>query len=185
LHSDLGKLLTKGLTGNRIQTNISSVVALSILHAAYMGKISSADHAELACVPTLALAECELCWSLISATIPNLRAFMKTFNTGFGLNDLKMDIWATGADASGSRSRRDGDGDTDIQLQRMRSSRGPDDSLRPVGQAYKVEVMRGQSSDECGSLGSGHSQEMIIHKTVNQEVTFEHKKRPSKGLRLG
>jgi hypothetical protein len=83
LHSDLGKFLTKGLTGNRIQTNISSVVALSISHAAYMGKISSADHAELACVPTLALAECELCWSLISATIPNLRAFMKTFNTGY------------------------------------------------------------------------------------------------------
>lgn len=164
-------------------TNIFSVVALSILHTAYMGKISSADHAELACVPTLARAECELCWSLISATIPNLRAFMKTFNTGLGFNDLNMDIWATGADASGSRTRRDGD--TDIPLQSLQSSRESDDSLRPVGQAYKVEVMRGQSSDELGSLGSGHSQEMIIHKTVNQEVTYEHKKRLSKGLRLG
>ena len=167
-----------------MHTKIFSVVALSIPHATYMGRISSADHAELACVPTLALAECELCWSLISATIPTLRAFVKTFNTGFGLNDLKMEIWATtGADASGSRTRRDGD--THIPLQRLQSSREPDDSLRPVGQAYMVKIMRGQPSDECGSLGSGHSQEMIIHKTVNQEVTYEHKKRPSKGLRLG
>lgn len=180
---DLGESFAKSFAGTRIQTDTCSVVALSILHAAYMSKIASADHAELACVPALALAECELCWSLISATIPNLRAFMKTFNTGFGLNDLKMDIWATGADASGSRTGRDVD--TDIPLQRLQSSREPNDGLRPVGPAYKVEVMRGQSSDECGSLGSGHSQEMIIHKTVNREVTYEHKKRPSKGLRLG
>jgi hypothetical protein len=183
LDFDLGKLFTASLAEECIQTNIFSVVALSIMHAVYMGRISSAEHAELACVPTLALAECEHCWSLISATIPNLRAFMKTFNTGFGLNDLKMDIWATGADASGSRSRRDGD--ADIHLQRLQSRREPDDSFRPEGHAYKVEVMRGQSPDERGSLGSGHSQEMIIHKTVNQEVTYEHKKRPSKGLRLG
>lgn len=148
-----------------------------------MDTVYSAERPELACVQALAFAECELCWSLISATIPNLRAFMKTFNTGFGLNDLKMDIWATGADASGSRTK--GDGDADIQLQRLHSSRTPDDGLRSEGQGYTVEVVRGQSPDECGSLGSGHSQEMIIHKTVNQEVTYEHNKRQSKGLRLG
>lgn len=108
---------------------------------------------------------------------------MKTFNTGFGLDDLKMDIWATGADASGSRTRQEGD--TVIQLQRMQSSREPDDDLRPAGQTYKVEVTRGQSPDERGSFRSGHSREMIIHKIVDQEVTYQHKKRPSRGLRWG
>jgi hypothetical protein len=29
-------------------------------------------------------AEAQLCWSLISATIPNLKNFIKSFNTGFG-----------------------------------------------------------------------------------------------------
>lgn len=48
--------------------------------------------------------------------------------------------------------------------------------------SYKVEVMRGQSSDDQGSLASGHSQELIIHKTVNHEVTYENKKRSIKGV---
>lgn len=47
--------------------------------------------------------------------------------------------------------------------------------------SYKVEVMRGQSSDDQVSLTSGHSQELIIHKTVNHEVTYENKKRSIKG----
>ena len=131
----------------------------------------------------IGLAECELCWSLISATIPNLRAFIKTFNTGFGLNDLKMEIWATGAHVSVMKIRRERD--ADIPFRRLQSSRELDDNLRPVGQTYKAEVTRGQSPDERGSLRSGHSQEMIIRNPVDQEATYEHRKRPSKGLRLG
>jgi hypothetical protein len=51
--------------------------------------------------------------------------------------------------------------------------------------SFHEDVQHRLLSDECGSLDSGHSQEMVIHKTMNQEATCEHKKRPSKSLRLG
>lgn len=38
----------------------------------------------MALTPVIIFAEAELCWSLISATVPNLKNFMKSFNTGFG-----------------------------------------------------------------------------------------------------
>ena len=146
------------------------VAGFAIAHAIYSARVSNNPHPGLAFVPALALAEAELCWSLISATIPNLKSFMKSFNTGFGNNDFGFTSNPT---ASTSR-RRPGDG---IPLQ---SLPGNKDELRPDCFAYDAEVVRGRDDR---SIESGHSQELIIRKTVEHEVTFGGDKTGMKGGR--
>lgn len=166
-----------------VTTNKLRVVALAIVHAVFMNRVPSSVTPEVASVPVIVLAECELCWSLVSATIPNLKAFMKAFNTGFGMENLKNDI-STAIDASGSRTRRGGENNFEMQrLDTVRETSQIRDGIHgPGSDSYKVEVLSGQLFDDQGSVGSGHSQEMIIHKTVNHEVTYENKKRSLKGI---
>lgn len=129
-------------------------------------------------VPALVLAESELCWSLISATIPNLKAFMNIFNTGFGLNDIISSARGTVVNSSGSRL--DGmEGNNAIHMRRIRSKHIHGSSfanaLRPDRGDFAVEVSRDHGSNDANSVGSDGSQEMIIHKTVHLEhqVTYE------------
>jgi hypothetical protein len=114
-------------------------------------------------VPALALAEAELCWSLVSATIPNLKSFMKSFNTGFGHNDFGF----TSNPTMSTSRRRTGD---DIALQPLPPLPSHKDEFRPDRYAYDAEVVRGRDDR---SIESGNSQELIIRKTVEHEVTFE------------
>jgi len=137
-----------------------SVAALAIAHAVYSAKTSTNLRPGLAFVPALALAEAELCWSLISATIPNLKSFMKSFNTGFGHNDFGF----TSNPTMSISRRRPGD---DVPLQTFPGSKDP---LRPDHFAYDAEVVRGRDDR---SIESGNSQAFIIRKTVEHEVAFE------------
>lgn len=147
-----------------------SVAALAIAHAVYSAKISADPRPGLAFVPALALAEAELCWSLISATIPNLKSFMKSFNTGFGHNDFGF----TSNPTMSTSRRRPGD---EIPLRSLPSNKN---ELRPDRYAYDAEVVRGRDNR---SIESGNSQELIIRKTVEHEVTFEGDKVGRKGGR--
>ena len=129
------------------------------MHAIYTSRISTAPRAGLAFAPAIALAEAELCWSLVSATIPNLKNFMKSFNTGFGNNDFGFT-----SDPTWSTSRkRAGDA---IPLRSFQSN---NQELRPVQFMYTTEVVRGR--DDM-SIESGNSQELIIRRTVEHEIKF-------------
>jgi hypothetical protein len=136
------------------------VAALAIAHAVYSARTSTTLRPGLAFVPALALAEAELCWSLISATIPNLKSFMQSFNTGFGHNDFGF----TSNPTMSTSRRHPGD---DIPLRSLPSHK---DEFRPDCVAYDAEVVRGRDDR---SIESGNSQELIIRKTVEHEVTFE------------
>ncbi len=63
----------------------SPLIAFSALHLYYVSSYSNTANMSQAIVPALVLQQCELLWSLISATIPTLKAFMKAFNSGFGM----------------------------------------------------------------------------------------------------
>lgn len=160
---------------------VCRVAALAITHAVYMHRAYSADRQGVAFVPAIVLAESELCWSLISATIPNLKAFMNIFNTGFGLNDIISSARGTVVNSSGSRLGRT-DSNSAIRMKRIKSQHGPSyrlgSRLRPDHEAFAqiaVEVSRGQDMNDDRSIGSDNSQEMIIHKTVDHQVTYERK----------
>lgn len=150
--------------------NVQSVAALAIAHAVYRARTPTHPRPGLAFVPTLALAEAELCWSLTSATIPNLKSFMKSFNTGFGHNDLGFTSNPT---MSTSRKRTV----DEIPLQPLQKN---EDDLRPDRYAYDAAVVRGRDDR---SIESGNSQEMIIRKTIEHDVTFEGERVSRKGGR--
>lgn len=84
---------------------------------------------------------------------------MKSFNTGFGQNDF------TPNPTQSTSRKRTGDS---IPLQTFQSN---EDDFRPDRYAYDAEVVRGR--DETRSIESGNSQEFIIRKTVEHDVTFE------------
>lgn len=61
------------------------LVAIIAIHLHYVSKYSNATNTSHVIIPALVLQQCELLWSLISATIPTLKKFMQTFNSGFGM----------------------------------------------------------------------------------------------------
>jgi len=73
-----------------------SLAALAIAHAFYASRLPRDPHPSLAFVPKAFFAEGELCWSLISATIPDLKAFMKSFNTGFSQDEFAFTMSGSG-----------------------------------------------------------------------------------------
>lgn len=164
-------MLTKG----------DSVAALAIAHAVFVARYASASHPSLAMVPTIVFAEAELCWSLVSATIPNLKNFMKSFSTGFG-HEFGLTSFNESAYQSGSHNR-----DRGIRLKplsktdsnaRSGSSTGFVNKLNPGAGDYEIDISRG-NGPESSSIASGKSQELIIRKDFT--MTVDHKKR-SKGV---
>lgn len=85
---------------------------------------------------------------------------MKSFNTGFGHNDFGF----TSNPTTTASRKRTGD---DIPLQSLARNK---DEFRPDRYAYDAEIVRGRDDR---SIESGNSQELIIRKTVEHEVTFE------------
>lgn len=85
---------------------------------------------------------------------------MKSFNTGFGHNDFG----STSNPTITASRKRTGD---DIPLQSFARNK---DDFRPDRYAYDAEIVRGRDDR---SIESGNSQELIIRKTVEHEVTFE------------
>jgi hypothetical protein len=61
------------------------LVALSFLRLHYVSEYATAENAGLSQTPILTLAQVYICWSIISATIPNLKAFVRSFGSGFGI----------------------------------------------------------------------------------------------------
>ena len=62
------------------------VAAIAILHLHFIANYVHSETPALSIVPVLVCQQVELCWSLISTTIPNLKSFVKSFSCGFGLN---------------------------------------------------------------------------------------------------
>ncbi|KAK4954574.1 hypothetical protein LTR10_008007 [Elasticomyces elasticus] len=158
------------------------VIATAVVHAIYVNRFASSQHPSMTLVPVIIAAECELSWSILSATIPNLKNFMRSFNTGFG---HEFGLTTMNAGSGYGKSSRDPHPNSHtgrgIQLSRISrrdkhgGASGRDDfqvmneDLNPEGVAYGVDVGTGHARDNA-SVGSGKSQEMIIRKDVVMTV---------------
>ena len=156
----------------------SSGAALAAVHLHYVGNYVHATDTSLAIVAAVVWRQLELCWSLLSASIPNFKSFMKSFNSGFGLD---MDLATS---AKGSRDRN-----TSYELHSMgangskaNASKNRDvtsftDNLRPgVGHhSATIQHVRanGRRLGKASSIESGGSREMIIRKDVAWNVDYE------------
>jgi hypothetical protein len=152
-----------------------SVAAFAGIHLHYVGNYVHASNKSLVIIPAPAWQQVELCWSLISASIPNLKSFMKSFSTGLGMEgDLKThshDLYYKGSSQGHQlqsiRSRASAKGD--------RNQRNPD-NFRPDFGEYSATVEHANAIKEprdASSITSGGSQDMIIQKDVKYNVRYE------------
>ncbi len=154
-------------------------VALSVLHYHYIDDYVHNNADGLRIIPVLNLMQVQLCWSLVSATIPNLKAFVKSFNSGFGLG-LDIDTAYGGSGGYGGQS--------DYELSRLgksiqrshnRSHAEPErDEIEPIKQDFsrQIDSVRNQKlslHEQEGSITSMGSQEQIIRKDFQWRVTYE------------
>lgn len=140
---------TKELTRSR-------VIIFSIFHLS--ARIKYTDNAQPSpfnIVTTLIWLQTLLAWSLISTTIPNLKAFLQSLSANWGGAD-----WGYTVKAYGNGT---------FEMKNMGSSSRPmasgtgTDGATDMDRKYEAQVQTRQIG-ERSSLGSGGSQDMIIRK---------------------
>ncbi|KAJ6779969.1 hypothetical protein PWT90_03347 [Aphanocladium album] len=160
------------------------LIILSAVHLAYFSKYPSSDQPQFAIIDSLLFQQAMISWSLISATVPNLKNFLKSFSIGMGF-PLAYDDTITGSGGAyvlrsfaNNRSKTNGsiaanDGVVSTTISARRRSNGElhgqtsqNTETRPYATSSRENV------DEETSSRAG-SQDMIISKEVAWKITYE------------
>lgn len=168
------------------------LIALSAIHLAYFRKYPDANEPQFAVINSVLFQQTMIAWSLISATVPNLKNFLKSFSIGMGFpiafdlsvygssnayalqslgNDHSQATTSAAAAAATLTSVRvhHSDGEPSSQPHNWR----PDQVSTQTTAAHKYgNNIRDNISEEGASSRTG-SQEMIINKEVAWQVTYE------------
>ena len=151
-----------------------SVAVLAIVRVYLVGKYVHSATPGLDIVPVLVCQQAELCWSLISATIPALKSFVKSFNSGFGLTldpDIATRYGSRGCSASGGFELRSvGKGKSILSSKGSRNAtlKGGEDRITDV--LHRKEKGNGRDVDSIKSMSS---RDRIIRKDVQWEIHYE------------
>ena len=156
------------------------VAVFAGLHLHYVGNYVHATHIGFAIVPALVWQQIELCWSLLSASIPNLKSFLKTFNSGFGLDaDYNTDGYGMRAysdayqmeslKSKGNAPQKGGDlTQREFEYKNFR----PDFAeCSTTVQHENGNANRGQR--DASSITSTGSQSQIIRKDIQYNIRYE------------
>ncbi|KAF2625636.1 hypothetical protein BU25DRAFT_388559 [Macroventuria anomochaeta] len=136
------------------------VIALSAVHLDLWISYSNGQPSSLAVVPTFILQQTLMATSLISATIPNLKAFLQSLSASWGEAEF----------SSGYTTKAYGNGTFEMN---NLNSHAPPASRTGMGDLYsakshpdfETQVTTSQRiAGERSSLGSGESQDLIIRK---------------------
>ena len=152
------------------------MAAAAIVHAVYVAKYEHSQHPSIAMVPAVVAAEAELCWSLVSAAIPNLKNFMKSFATGFG-HEFGLGVTAWADRARVPPRTKDKKVGSSIPLKHIsrkiwHAERPGDFVSDPQTSGYATEVSTARNGD-TQSHRSGASGEFMIRKQVTMSVGHE------------
>jgi hypothetical protein len=162
-------------------TKHDSVLAILVIRLYFLAQALHGSDYIFELATPITLAEIQLFYSLIAATIPCLRPFLKAFNSGF------MGVAATQADPTlyGSSDGRKGNSSYILQSRRgdnKSALRSAAHASRDEGRGFR-EVNIGQShtcvehdpmhNAETGSRTSDGSEKMIIRQTVAWDVQYD------------
>ncbi|KAH7130220.1 hypothetical protein B0J11DRAFT_522672 [Dendryphion nanum] len=176
------------------------VIALSALHLHYMSSYINSTNPSKAIIPALVCQQFELSWSLLSATIPTLKAFMRSFNSGFGMEidldtpygygsgnnngtyrlETMKNTTASHATFNGGSALRSHQGSMKRQDIAPSATSTPAKSAKAAG-VVNINETNGSDTtfylvnphEERGSITSDGSQEMIIRRDVQWSVSYE------------
>lgn len=167
------------------------IIVLTALNLAAFAEYPGSEEPQLAVTTTIIAQQVLITWSLISATIPNMKSFMRSFNMKFGaLKGLSTRINAHGEQSGNSHPLHS-------MAARSRASRiqrggetlssgmrpGPDNditvSFRPDVAHHTAFVRHTDdgispaNTEDGGSIQRNDSQEMIIRKEIKWNVHHE------------
>lgn len=135
--------------------NGCSVIVFSVLHLDAWIHYTKGPPSPFLIVPSLIWQQTLLAWSVISATIPNLKAFLQSLSANWGGVD-----WGYTTKAYGNGT---------FELKNMNSGRHGKSATEsngpfPGATGSKEHHNGGKTRGESASLGSGGSQDLIIRK---------------------
>ncbi|KAJ3498432.1 hypothetical protein NLG97_g1134 [Lecanicillium saksenae] len=170
------------------------LIILSAVHLAYFNKYPSSDQPQFAIIDSLLFQQAMISWSLISATVPNLKNFLKSFSIGMGF-PLAYDDTMSGSGGAyvlrsfannrsktnGSVAANDGVVSTTISARRHSNSElhrqagrdwhGDHDSNKTTETQHYATSSRENVDEETSSRAG--SQDMIINKEIVWKITYE------------
>ncbi|KAF2818808.1 hypothetical protein CC86DRAFT_308447 [Ophiobolus disseminans] len=147
------------------------IIGFAALNLHYVSAYASGVNVSNTIIPALVCQQYELFWSLLSATIPTLKSFMRSFNSGFGM-EIDLDT----PYSYGSKSHH-GSANEHSQSASARSIKGTgavDVRDRSIDTRYHNDRPH---EERDSSIASGGSQEMIIRRGVEYTVTYEERVR--------
>ncbi|KAF2106570.1 hypothetical protein BDV96DRAFT_533619 [Lophiotrema nucula] len=77
------------------------VIGFAIAHLHYVSSYANSNNVSKDIIPALVYQQFELFWSLLAATIPTLKAFMRSFNSGFGM-EIDLDGYGSAYGSNGT-----------------------------------------------------------------------------------
>jgi hypothetical protein len=158
------------------------LVLLSALHLAYIWPYPSSNEPQFAITNSLLFQQAMLVWSIISATVPNLKNFLKAFSIGMGF-PLAFDLSIYGSNNTyplqslgNSRSKTGTSNLTPAAgvSTSVSAHDYPDSEARSKPQHWRANqsVNRDNASEEEEHSRTG-SQDMIINKEITWKITYD------------
>lgn len=154
------------------------VIAFAAAHLHYVSSYANSSNISKAMIPALLYQQFELFWSLLAATIPTLKAFMRSFNSGFGM-EIDLDGYGTGYGSGRSGGYYSG-GFPLRSLSRNghegSRSRTSNPKLRDAVEEETPGTSKQENKDKgraAASITSDGSQELIIQREVQWSVYTE------------
>lgn len=153
------------------------VMGFAATHLHYVSNYAESTNVSQAMIPALVYQQFELFWSLLAATIPTLKAFMRSFNSGFGM-EIDIDGYGSGY---GSRGYYNGS----FPLESLQHTTAPNGNVisKPGTRASQKSNANSRTGGPRGGAGSSRSeiqavasvasdgsQELIIQKEVQWSV---------------
>jgi hypothetical protein len=168
------------------------LIALSAVHLAYSATNPDSTEPQFAVTKALLCQQIMVAWSLISATVPNLKNFLKSFSIRMGF-PVSLDLSMSGSSnvyaLRSLRNNRSGVTSSAAVTTAVKSTsdsaaRSQPHSWRPDQVSSQTTAARDSGSNsrddisEEGRNSRAGSQEMIINKAVTWKVTYEDNQYP-------
>jgi hypothetical protein len=130
------------------------VIVISALHLHAIVEYTSGPPSPFHIIQSLVLQQSLLAWSLVSATIPNLKAFLQSLSANWGGHE-----WGYSTNYGHGTIELN-----EINTQRTTASKRKSEVRFSVQESSNFDTQVYTSTGEGGSVASGGSQDLIIRK---------------------
>lgn len=165
----------------------NSIVAFAVVHIYFINNFTVRPNTGVRLAAPIIYQQIELCYSLISCTVPNMKSFLMNFDTAIGMTvgGITSRAYPTGGAASGTGNS--------FQLRSMLRSRPGKEASTPAVEKTSTATLRPDPVNYKASIGPGapateersslsrddksdrttNSEDMIIRRDVQWNVRYD------------